>query len=595
MSVKIAGVDDWGGMSFIFVGSSPDATAYSRVDPETAMINGKEHQLLKRILEMKNDNPAFLTTSSSRRSQLRTLLTATHVPIDHPLIQEIDHIQKFSGQHLTVCRESLYPSPMNSPQYVSSISAIHRTIAQNNTPGVRAFVQSAWQTSEETMQELEAWTGKLDAIDLMIFDNDLMALIAEKFPNLTTLRLKARMDGGSVIQDNFDDKGLESIAQLLKLTTLEWEIWVAGYISNKGFAKLFAHQHLKDQLTTLTISSFRVDTAVLAEVAQYKQLTSLSLHCCGPKGFEAMLQSHLLQKTLLKLQINSSENWDTILSEQLLHELANYPNMQELSFSSAPMGTNLSLAMQTMLEALKNLKSFSFSGVPFDDAMCEKISALTKLEALALGNCLQISETGYLPLFQEKSQLHSLSLVNAVRLGWKEENLKAIGELVALKHLALDGFSTSEYGLQPLCTENIRANLQTLLLDNLRSTLIEQYACLRQLRVLETLGISNCSLFNDDDLIPILEGLRNSLVQLQLNKVPIADRSIFALTQLPHLKHLLLGSCYAVSAACYQALIKSPSLQPRLLTLALDWFPYTNEEIKNFTSFSALRARAFFL
>lgn len=588
MSTK-TGTENWGDMSFIFVGHTPDVIPDVGVNPDTVMINGKEHQLLKKILEMKNANPAFLTTSSTMRSQLRTLLTATHVPLDHPLIQEIDHIQKLSGQYLPTSRESSFPSPLDSLQHISTMSAVHRAVAQNHTSEMRVFVQPAWQSPEETRQVLEAWTGKLDAIDLMIFDNDLMALIAEKFPNLTTLRLKARMDGGSDFLEHFDDSGLESIGRLLKLTTLDWEIWGSAFISSEGFAKLFAHQHLKDQLTTLTISSFRVGAEVLAEIGQYKELTSLSLHCCGPKGFETMLQSPLLQKTLLKLEIHSSEGWDSILSEQLLHELAAYQNLQELSFSSAPTTINLSLAMQRMLEGLENLERFSFSGVPFDDAMCVKMSALSNLTTLALGDCSPITKTGYPPLFHNKQKLQSLSLAKAIHLGSKAENLKAIGELEALKSLALEGLPYLEGGLQPLCTESIRANLQVLLLDNLPETSTVQFACLRQLCALKTLGLSRCPQFNDDALTTILEGLRNSLVQLQLDRVSIADGSVYAFTRLPNLKHLLLGSCWAFSASSYQSIIRSPNLQAKLQTLCLDHFPYTIDEAKGFTSFSALR------
>ena len=245
--------------------------------PATAPVS--EHPLTRLIKDKVN----LSKTPEPLLWNLNTLLHRVGVADNHPVRQEID--KRLSHEALPVLGLA-HPQPIKA----------HTSLVLSE----RNYVQPPTSSIEDTQKALEALEGKLDAIELCLVNDDLMAFIAQKFPQLKTFRLIGSEAGW--MWHDFTDKGLESIAQLKGLESLTIDAWMQlTWISYEGFTQLISQPQFAAQLKELTIRTFFFVDEAMSALAKYKQLQSLSYISAAwikEPALMMMLQSPTVKKSV---------------------------------------------------------------------------------------------------------------------------------------------------------------------------------------------------------------------------------------------------------------------------------------------------------
>jgi hypothetical protein len=408
------------------------------------------------------------------------------------------------------------------------------------------FLQPASMSIEETKQALSQLVPPPEEIDLHDVDDELLLLIAEKFPQLKVLRLhKEHEDGHYLGPWDLTDRGLLAIEKLTSLEKLElsgWEFIV--YISSNGLKSLFSTSHLANQLTELKLVTFQALDENLLPLSKYKKLETLSIRSAfvTPDGLKNVLQSPSLKNSLSNLYLYNSTGFDTSISDNVLKELKNYSHLEHLVLIASPWKST-SQALEQLLASKGFLKTLVLNGTTIDDGSAEKIGKMTKLEDLELLDCSAItSDTGIPQVLNSKENLRHLNLQEIVQL--KNQHLLLIGQLQTLEFLSLSSpapYVTSE-GLKQFCEcEAVQNNLQTLRLKDFSTVESEGFGYLGQLKKLSNLRLESCLWFNEDSLRALANSpLRNSLQEFEFDEVVRSDQSTF--TGTIHHKRTLLSA-----------------------------------------------------
>jgi hypothetical protein len=458
------------------------------------------------------------------------------------------------------------------------------------------FLQPASMSIEETKQALSQLVPPPEEIDLHDVDDELLLLIAEKFPQLKVLRLQKEYLGGHYLGPwDLTDRGLLAIEKLTSLEKLElsgWEFIV--YISSNGLKSLFSTSHLANQLTELKLVTFQALDENLLPLSKYKKLETLSIRSAfvTPDGLKNVLQSPSLKNSLSNLYLYNSTGFDTSISDNVLKELNNYSHLEHLVLIASPWKST-SQALQQLLASQSALKTLVLNGTTIDDGSAEKIGKMTKLEHLELLDCSAMtSDTGIPQVLNSKENLRHLNLQEIVQLN--DQHLALIGQLQALEFLSLSSpapyLMTSE-GLKQFCEcEAVQNNLQTFRLKDFSTVKSEGFGYLGQLKKLSNLRLDSCLWFNDDSLRALANSpLRNSLQEFEFNETVLSDQAIFTLTQFEKLKNLTLASCYGLTNDGKGKFLEQVFFKKNLFGLCMDSFDLSDEVIKKFSAFESLK------
>jgi len=566
-----------------FFGTQPSSQLGS------ANIEGKgEHRLIKGIIDEMSKNPSYLSSlTQPNLTHLKQQFLHSGVDKEHPMLQEIEKIQNNVSTQKPL--EEVFISKGNG----STDLALNAS---------NSYIQRGGCLPDETQAELMALAGKLEEISLCSSSDALLDMIATHFPLLKTLRFKENSiyENSSQTIGALTSQGLESLAKLQHLKHFEWQPSREYFVSDDSLQKLFSLPNFQEQLVTLKISNLHISDALASILNQYHNLIEFDLDISGsssdggvttPQILVKLFQSTNLSASLKKLTLHAGTiyplNWTFSDSSYFIHYLCSYRNLRHLDLSARG-ALFSSLEMQTLLTALKELETFLFDAVPFDDLMCYSMREMTGLKTLALKDCSKMSDEGYFALMQGKVFLQELSLGNALVVNDTSKLLNQIAEIPNLQKLSLDRVNFTD-GLEALCTANTQKELQSLSLSNIPLA-ARKFGSLTKLTALTALKVDNCCKFNDESLRLLAESrLRNTLRVLELKDVSTSHFAINLLAKL-ELEHLAVIRSPAWTYMDYSSLLKNGILHRTLKTLCLDEAAISDKDANAFKEFFNLRA-----
>jgi hypothetical protein len=462
------------------------------------------------------------------------------------------------------------------------------------TPSERCYVQPPNISIVETKKVLEEHVGKLDAIELCLVDDDLMAFIAQQFPQLKSLQLVKRVGIG--MWDSFTDSGLESIAQLKELETLTLDVWYSMLlISYTGLTQLINQPHFVSQLQKFKISNPLLTDEALKALAKYKQLNTLYIQGAWIKeqGLMALCQSTTLKKSMIDFTFLNSTCG--AITDNTLTQLKGFGSLEHFTAGERGVMGDYSWKISentllAFLEAQKKLKTLNLLGPMITDLIAEKIGQMNQLENLQLSDCSQLSSRdGWKLLLNNKENLTYLDIKNATLLG--EDHIPLIGKL-SLTFLSIDKSSCiSSKCIQELCkSPSLQKQLKTLHLSRMKYLKAEGYTYLQTLQNLTSLRLDKCHWFNEDALKVLSESsLAKTLNTLELVGTGIDDKAVVLLAQFSQLKYLLLGDCYALTKIGCEELLDCSTLRENLIIFGTEHFDWTEKQLEKLAYFDALK------
>lgn len=543
-----------------------------KTPPSPVTVPAGEHPLTQLIKDKVN----LSKTPEPLLWHLHNLLHRVGVAENHSVLQDIK--ERLSHQALPVLGLS-HPQPAKQQA---------RPAASNNT-----YVQAPTATIEETFKALEAWQGPLDGIELCLVDDNLMAFIVQKFPQLKTLRLEGFVSNKK--WENFTDQGLQSIAQLKALESLTIDAWDnLLMVSYKGFTQMLAQAQFASGIKDLKISTFFLVDEAMPALAKYTQLRDL--YICAAWISEAaltkLLQSPALKKSVADFTFFNSQ--EGALSDTTLSLLKEFSALEHVALAEGVLVKSWKISdpvLMAFLEAQKKLKTLDLRGPVIKDTLAEKIGQMAQLETLRLDDCSSVSsEKGWKSFLTEKSCLKHLDLGNAQQLD--EANVALISQL-PLSFLSIDNGGTwvSSKWMMNLCTGAVmQQTLQTLRLTGLNALSTDSYEYLQNLQNLSSLRLNQSHWFNADALEFLSKtSLAKTLKTLELIETGLDDRCIELFAKFEQLQHLLLGSCYAITKEGRHKLLNTPELQAKLNLLAVDGFELNVDEWKAVSQFDQLK------
>lgn len=532
-----------------------------RTQPTTTTVPVSEHPLTRLIKDKAN----LSKTPEPLLWNLNKLLHRIGVADNHPVRQEID--KRLSHQALPVFGLS-HPQPIKA----------HTPLVLSE----RTYVQPPTASIEDTQKALEALEGKLDAIELCLVNDDLMAFIAQKFPQLKTFKLVGSQAGW--MWHDFTDKGLESIAQLKGLESLTIDAWMQLIqISYEGFTKLISQPEFAAQLKELKIRTFFFVDEAMPALAKYKQLQSLYIGAAWIKepALMTLLQSSTLKKSVTDFTFFNSQ--DVALSDNTLSKLKDFASLEHLALCEGALVTDWKVSdpvLIAFLEAQKKLKTLDLRGPVIKDPIAEKIGQMAQLEVLRLGDCSEVTrENGWKLLLGGKIKLAHLDIANAQQLD--ENNMPYVSQL-PLSFLSIDngGMWVSSKWMEALCTSPaMQKNLKTLRLTGLTELKTGAYEYLQTLENLTSLKLNQSHWFNRDALDFLSKtSLAKTLKTLELVETGFDDNCIPLLPKFKVLQNLLLGSCYALTKQGRWLLLNGPYGRQLLKVFGVDGFDSTVDD-----------------
>ena len=195
--------------------------------------------------------------------------------------------------------------------------------ARTNAPNASFAIPKGDKFSQNNLtiaqmkETIEAYGERFVELELNDVDDQLLALIAVKCPNLTSLTVDSRLDS---LLEHLTDAGLENIGKFTKLTKLSLNILGAMNVTTDGLQKLLSLPQFQNTLKELTLITFLVNNDVLNILATYKQLSKLSVSTTSitPAGTEPFVQSANLKATLQSLELVMGECWETLVTNKVL-------------------------------------------------------------------------------------------------------------------------------------------------------------------------------------------------------------------------------------------------------------------------------------
>jgi hypothetical protein len=542
--------------------------------------------LFKRYIPQRDE--FFASANPNSLQWMKKVLLKSGLNEDHSYITAIDltllKIQKSAGPLV------YFRVPITEPMYLAPfhLSSIGETSAAK-------FEQSLWMNVEETKKLLANLNEPIEEIELHDVNDDLLAFIVEKFPKLTVLRIREGIGAAYGPWMDFTDKGLLSMGNLLSLQKFELSAWDnLVSISPAGLKNLLSQPVFAKQLTELKLKTFHAVDENIAPVATYRQLKTLLIHSAfiTHRGLTQVLQSPLLKSSLSHLHLYNSMGFDSSISDDVLEELENYPDLEHLLIAAAPWHA-AGPSVQKLLAAKSTLKTLVLNGITISDDIAKEIGKMNELEHLELFNCADVTAEDGLPqLLKSKDKLRHLNLQRISHL--RNEQFPLIGELNALESLSLSspilGYVSGD-GLKLLCEcENMQKNLHTLQLKEFSDIKSDGFIYLSELNELFNLRVDGCPWFNDFSLESLGKSpVKETLQKMELNKTTISDEAIFTLMKFENLRNLTLASCYSLTERGKRLFFSDPFLQTQLIGLCMDNFDLSDELVKDLDNFEVLK------
>jgi len=507
---------------------------------------------------------------------------------------------------------------LNVPNYIHTAERLQHHIQSFACIPVTAEVSSTvmdiqnqkvfWQNPKEdlakTIDMLKSMKGDLDQIYLCIPTDELLSLIAELFPNLSTLSLSSEV--APFKWEFFTDYGLKSIGKLENLKHFYWYSLDAPSWNN-SLEGLLNLPHLKANLETFHYHVYNIYAKEAEALAGYENLKSLSLPCIAYKNDKRcdevlvkLLQSPSLQFSLRSLSLEYATFEDPKLADEFMETLCGFTKLTSFSFTPqlkefnevVQYGSPPSLyshisseQVQKFLHANPDLKELFWSGIVIDNKICEVLSGMKALELINLANCANVSSKGIEVLCEGEAPLKSVTVGWPV-IGW---DMSLFGKFPHLEELSLSGLSQQHTGIKELCSPSNIENLKSLTLIQCAFH-SEDYAALKDLENLECLTINDCPQYNDDSLMGSISA-QSKIKTLRFNRVSIADGASDVFSKMPYLTGLVFNDCFALTSKNIKSIMTS-SLQKSIQMLVVSFDSLSLEDIAQLVNFSALEALA---
>lgn len=460
-------------------------------------------------------------------------------------------------------------------------------------PSEKCYVQPYAISTEETIKALERLAGKLDEIELCSPTDELLAFVAEKFPNLTCLVIQEKLRWWFWTEWNhFTDHGLESIANLKNLKRLDLICYSSlPIISYSGFNKLLSQPQFAAHLEELNIESIVIGSQCLPIIATYQQLKKLHIgqNSIFNNNINALLESPTLKNTIIDFCFY---NWNpVIINDDSLKLLQNFVSLQHLSLEQCTYresGWKVSdSVLIEFLESKKKLNTLRLAGPSINDAIAEKLNQLTELNHLFLDDCSRVSsEKGWDLLLGNKERLNHLELQ---KLNMNRNNT-FLFDKIPLTFLSLGYVDICfKDWMENLCSgKNLQRNLKTLHLSNFLYAHSEAYKPLALLKGLTSLRFDKCVWFNHEAL-ESLTPLAETLETLAFGDVALDDKSIEIFAKFKKLKNLFLGQAKALTQEGIDKFQNNEFLKKNIVCLETMDFYFDDKQSQLFTKFENLK------
>lgn len=456
----------------------------------------------------------------------------------------------------------------------------------------RSYVQHLTASIEETKNSLKPLAGQLDSIQLCLVDDDLMAFVAQEFPDLKSLRLVSGIYDD--VWDSFTDKGLDSIAQLKKLNTLIIDAWNSlATISDEGLTKLLSQSQFLVNITDLEINTFFIVDSILAVVGKYQKLRRLSIEgsVLTDQGLSSLLKSPSLKTMIADFSFYNTNS--SPITDANITFLKDFKALERLN-----LGAGMDLKISTpvflnFLDAHKNLKSLDIKGLTIDGIIAEKLGLLTDLESLHLYDCSKIPREKCWDLFfKNKSKLFDLNLLNNPTLD--EENIVYVvnSPLTSLSlNMGKEWWADPSF-LGTICgNDTLRRTLKKLHLTHLNNFKPDVYQYFKGMVSLNHLRIDASPWFNHDSLKYLSQApISQTIETLELIDTSIDDSSIPLFTQFSKIKNILLGNCHAITKDGYAQILNLQIFKDQIEVITFEYCDWTFGQLWLFIlTFKALK------
>lgn len=515
-----------------------------RQAPEKVFVGDVRLGLVESYVRMLRANPNFLNQCSKKDlSEMRVLAIRSGLKEDHELIKKVDEVSsKLPGK----CVGLVAKLPSSKNTSVQDPSVFNQKDLKNN----------------EVLEVLKKRGAEITDLTLTEATDEVMAVLPELCPNLTSLHIQERLD--YQLSRGFTDASLVSIGKLPKLKSLNLDLWLNLTISCDAVQTLLSQPNLVANLTDLNISmAARLTDGSMETLATYKKLKNVSFKSSCPltsSGLETFFKSSSIKATLesVKLDLNNGLGGLT-LTDNIAYYLGLIPNLKVVDLKGEWKGTDY--YVNGLIAALKQVKVLKLAYPVSLDGLSKLSSTVTELD---LGDTSKLASADFDTLLKGRSLTH-LSLGKAQN--FTDSNMSQVVQL-PLVHFGLNG-SSIMHGLDTLReSPAMQSGLRSLDISSLPKATNKSLG-LSGLNNLTSLRVVDCAEFNDASLKKILDSnLKNTLTKLELALVYISDRYIASLKRLEQLVSLSLGKLPAVTKAGVADLLNT-SLAFRLRELDL--------------------------
>jgi hypothetical protein len=536
---------------------------------EAIVIDGQRNHVVEGYAKLVL-SPSFDKIAPDQLDLLKRVFSHHRLPFSHPVHKKVnDAIARTplsSLRRADEVRSKQIQQGLLSPQRVSS-------------PTV--FVQNCMKRAE-VMQAIAANGSQWQEVILDDVADDMLASIAKNCTQLNTLRIFQKSFGSQ----NFTDAGLQHIAIIPLLDTLELSVWNALSISSVGLQRLLCQPKIQAGIKNLTIVTFMIGDSHLAIISQFPNLVSLSLQTCyfTPQSLTTFLQASAMKNSLQALNISTEADWGLSYSPDVLTALAGLSRLNSLGLTGG--WTIADQDLIALLSAKPGCASLTISGYPISQPILDQVTKMTSLQNLSLSDCSKV--TDFSNFVQAQINLQTLLIGNS---NFQDEHLAVVSTYSNLNSLSLIN-SCIYQGLKEFCSApNMIKNLQYFYLSGSTEITSRSLGNLKNLSALNTLRIENVSYFNDETLNELSSpnsSLGTNLTTLELTGVSISDRTVQNFSKLSKLSTLMLANTYAVTKHGMQLFMSNKTLQKQFSRLYLAGQEIDHNLIEAFNEFSTL-------
>lgn len=536
---------------------------------EAIVIDGQRNHVVEGYAKLVL-SPSFDKIAPDKLDLLKRVFSHHRLPFSHPVHKKVnDAIARTplsSLRRADEVRSKQIKQGLLSPQRVSS-------------PTV--FVQNCMKRAE-VMQAIAANGSQWQEVILDDVDDDMLASIAKNCTQLSTLRIFQKTFGSQ----NFTDAGLQHIAIIPLLDTLELSVWNALSISSVGLQRLLSQPKIQAGIKNLTIVTFMIGDSHLAIISQFPNLVSLSLQTCyfTPQGLTTFLQASAMKNSLQALNIATEADWGLSYSPDVLTALAGLTRLNSLGLTGG--WTIADQDLIVLLSAKPGCTSLNISGYTISQPILDQVTKMTCLQNLSMADCSKV--TDFSNFVQAQINLQTLLIGNS---NFQDEHLAVVSTYSNLSSLSLIN-SCIYQGLKEFCSApNMIKNLQYFYLSGSTEITSRSLGNLKNLSALNTLRIENVSYFNDETLNELSSpnsSLGTNLTTLELTGVSISDRTVQNFSKLSKLSTLMLANTYAVTKHGMQLFMSNKTLQKQFSRLYLAGQEIDHNLIVAFNEFSTL-------